>query len=69
MKANNIKKKLIYTATIPLSLDVFWRGFLQQQAKDNIVIALSSPGEEMPRIAEREGVKTIEVPMERRISL
>lgn len=63
------KKKLIYASTIPQSLDVFWRGFLRQQAKDNIVIALSSLGEAMPRIAEREGVKTIEVPMERRISL
>ena len=63
------KKKLIYASTIPQSLDTFWRGFLRQQAKDNIVVALSSPGESMPRIAEREGVKTIEVPMERRISL
>ena len=69
MNMHLVTKKLIYASTIPQSLDTFWRGFLRQQARDNTVIALSSPGEAMSSIAEREGVKTIEVPMERRISL
>lgn len=33
------------------------------------VVAVSSPGKEMAVLREREGVRTIEVPMERRISL
>lgn len=33
------------------------------------VVALSSPGPELETIAEREGVRTVAVPMERRISL
>ena len=33
------------------------------------VVAVSSPGKEMAVLREREGVRTIEIPMERRISL
>ena len=33
------------------------------------VVAVSSPGPELQKVAEREGVRTVELPMERRISL
>jgi len=61
--------KIIRAATIPKSLDVFCRGVLQKLSEKYEVVALSSPGEEMQSIAEREGVRTITVPMERHISL
>jgi len=61
--------KIIRATTIPLSLDVFCRGVLKQLSEKYEVVALSSPGKEMETIAEREGVRTISVPMERHISL
>ncbi len=60
--------KIIRAATIPKSLDVFCRGILKKLSEKYEVVALSSPGEEMQSIAEREGVRTITVPMERHIS-
>lgn len=62
-------KKIIRTTTVPMSLNTFCKGMLKELSKKYEVIALSSPGEEMNIIAEREGVKTIEVPMERHISI
>lgn len=60
--------KIIRATTIPKSLDVFCRGILKKLSEKYEVVALSSPGEEMQSIAEREGVRTITVPMERHIS-
>ena len=60
--------KIIRATTVPMSLDTFCRGVLKELSKKYEVVALSSPGEEMQVIAEREGVRTIEVPMERHIS-
>jgi len=60
--------KIIRATTIPKSLDVFCRGILKKLSEKYEVVALSSPGEEMQAIAEREGVRTITVPMERHIS-
>ena len=60
--------KIIRATTIPKSLDVFCRGLLKKLSEKYEVVALSSPGEEMQAIAEREGVRTITVPMERHIS-
>ena len=60
--------KLIRTATIPTSLNIFCRGMLRELSKTYEVIALSSPGEELKNISEQEGVRTIGVPMERRIA-
>ena len=60
--------KIIRATTVPMSLDTFCRGVLKELSKKYEVVALSSPGEEMQAIAEREGVRTIEVPMERHIS-
>ena len=60
--------KIIRATTIPLSLDTFCKGMLKDLSKEYQVVALSSPGEELNRVAEREGVRTIAVPMERHIS-
>ncbi len=61
--------KIIRATTIPNSLNNFCRGMLKELSKSYEVVALSSPGPAMQEIAEREGVKTIGVPMERRISV
>ena len=61
--------KLIRTATIPMSLDIFCKGILQELSTEYEVIAVSSPGKELDDIAARERVRTIGVPMKRQISL
>ena len=60
--------KIIRATTVPQSLDTFCRGVLKKLSEKYEVVALSSPGEEMQAIAEREGVRTVTVPMERHIS-
>jgi glycosyltransferase involved in cell wall biosynthesis len=62
-------KKMIRATTVPMSLDTFCNGMLKELSQKYEVIALSSPGEELKVVAEREGVRTIAVPMERHISL
>ena len=62
------KNKIIRTATVPLSLDLFCRGLFQELSHDYEIIALSSPLPELDRIAKREGVRTIAVPMKRKIA-
>ncbi len=61
-------KKLIRSATVPSSLDVFCRGLLRELSENYEVVALSSPGDELSVIARREGVRTIAVEMERHIA-
>ncbi len=61
-------KKLIRSATVPSSLDVFCRGLLRELSADYEVVALSSPGKELDTIANREGVRTVAVKMQRHIS-
>ena len=61
-------KKIIRATTVPQSLDVFCSGMLKELSDKYEVIGLSSPGEALDRVAEREGVRTIAVPMERHIS-
>lgn len=63
------KIKIIRSATVPESLESFCRGMLKELSNDYNVIALSSPGEKLDIIRDREGVRTIAVPMERHISL
>ena len=63
------KKKIIRASTVPQSLDVFCKGMLKELSGKYEVVALSSPGEPLDRVREREGVRTISVPMERHISL
>lgn len=61
--------KIIRSSTIPLSLNIFYKGFLKELKDEGYeVVALSSPGNDLEEINQREGVKTIAVSMERRIS-
>lgn len=63
------KKKIIKTSTIPTSLDTFCKGQLKMLSEHFEVVAVSSPDKELKWIEEREGVRTIAVPMERHISI
>ena len=63
------KKKLIKISTVPQSLNGFCRGQLKMLSTYYEVVAVSSPEPELRMIEEREGVRTIAVPMERHISL
>ncbi len=63
------KIKLFRIATIPTSLESLLKGQLRMLNEHYEVVAVSSPGESMSVLRDREGVRTIEVPMERRISL
>lgn len=63
------KKKIIRASTVPQSLDVFCKGMLKELSEKYEVVALSSPGESLDRVRNREGVRAIAVPMERHISL
>lgn len=62
--------KIIRTSTIPASLDTFCRGQFKDLHENEgyDIVVVSSPGKEMSEIAEREGIRTIEIPMERHIS-
>lgn len=61
--------KLIRATTVPESLNTFCHGMLKELSSRYEMIGLSSPGEALQEVAEREGVRTIAVPMERHISL
>lgn len=62
-------KKIVRTATVPMSLDTFCEGLLSELKSDGYeVVAVSSPDKELQVVGEREGVRTIAVPMERHIS-
>ena len=62
--------KLIRTSTVPGSLNTFCRGLLRELREQGgyEVVAVSSPGDALREIEEREGVRTVAVPMERHIS-
>ena len=62
------KKKIIRTATIPLSLDLFCRGLFKELSDQYEIVVLSSPQPELEKIREREGVRTIAVPIRRKIA-
>lgn len=63
------KIKIIRATTVPISLEAFCNGMLKELSEKYEMIALSSPGEEMKTVADREGVRTIEVSMERHIAI
>lgn len=63
------KSKLIRTSTVPQSLFSLLKGQLQMLSDEYEVIGLSSPGKPLQTVSEREGIRTIGVPMERRIAL
>jgi len=60
--------KIIRTATIPLSLNVLLKGQLRFLANYHEVIAISSNGDQLDEMREREKVRTIAIAMERGIS-
>lgn len=62
--------KIIRATTVPGSLNNFCRGLLRelQEREGYEVVALSSPGEALDEIREREKVRTIAVAMQRHIS-
>lgn len=62
--------KIIRTTTIPGSLNTFCHGLLRELKEQDgyEVVAVSSPGDAMREIEEREGVRSVAVPMERHIS-
>ena len=64
----SVKYKIIRTATAPLSLDLFCRGLLKSLSDEYEVVALSSPEKELDEIRAREGVRTVAVPMKRKIT-
>ncbi|MCR5464289.1 MAG: glycosyltransferase family 4 protein [Bacteroidales bacterium] len=61
--------KYLYVTTISMTLDYFLKGVMTDLIKaGNEVVAVSSPGPWMAGVRAIDGVKVIEVPMERRIS-
>ena len=62
-------KKIIRSTTVPQSLSAFCRGLLKELSQEYEVVAVSSPGEVLDQVGQREGVRTIAVPMQRHISL
>ena len=63
------KKKIIRASTVPQSLATFCSGVLEELSEEYDVVAVASPGDALNRVQEREGVRTIAVPMQRHISL
>lgn len=63
------KKKLIKVSTVPMSLNTFCRGQLAMLSEHFEVVAISSPGEQLLELGDREGVRTVAVPMERHIAI
>lgn len=63
------KKKLIKVSTVPMSLNTFCRGQLTMLSEHFEVVAISSPGEQLLELGDREGVRTVAVPMERHIAI
>ena len=62
------KTKIIRISTVPISLNVFCKGLLQELSNDYEIVAVSSPGADLEEVKIREKVRTIAVPMRRQIS-
>ncbi|WP_111958372.1 glycosyltransferase family 4 protein [Chryseobacterium lathyri] len=60
--------KIIRTSTIPLSLNVLLKGQLKFLSEFYDIVGVSSEGQLLDEVEQREGIKTIEVNMERGIS-
>lgn len=61
--------KIIRATTVPGSLNNFCRGLLSELRHDGYeVVGLSSPGDALLEVERREGVRTIALSMQRRIS-
>lgn len=63
------KIKILRISTVPLSLNLFLKGFLREMSDEGFeAVAVSSSGKDLEEVRIREGVKTIPVEMERSIS-
>ncbi len=62
------KIKLFRISTVPTTMESLLNDQLRMVNEHYEVVAVSSSGKEMQILREREGIRTIEVPMERRIS-
>lgn len=66
---NFAKLKIVRAATLGTSLNTFCEGLLKELTDEGYeVVALSSPDGDLDELSKREGVRTIGVHMERRIS-
>lgn len=62
--------KLVQVTTVPVTLEYFQRGQIgYMKDKGFEVIAVSSPGEGLDRVAAREGIETFGIPMERGVAV
>lgn len=66
MKRN--KQKLIRTSTIPASLKTFLAGSFETLMERYELVLVSSPDKELDELHEQYGMKTVGVPMERRMA-
>ena len=67
---DSAKLKIVRAATLGTSLNTFCEGLLTELTDEGYeVVALSSPDADLDELSKREGVRTIGVQMERRISL
>lgn len=64
-----MKHKIIRTSTIPLSLNILLKGQLSFLNKKYEIIGVSGDDENLKVVEEREGIRTIGLRMERKISL
>ncbi|WP_121966440.1 glycosyltransferase family 4 protein [Myroides sp. N17-2] len=60
--------KIIRTSTIPLSLNILLKGQLAYLNKKFEIVGVSSKGDDLNEVSDREGIKTIAIEMERGIS-
>ena len=63
-----MKTKIMRVSTVPMSLNLFLRGQLKMLSKHYDVLAVSSPGDDLQVVGNREGVRVEALPMERHIS-
>ncbi len=63
------KRKIIRVATVPQSLSGLLKGQLAMLQEHYEIVAVSSPGQQLKLVAEREGVRTHALAMERKISI
>lgn len=61
-------KKIVKVAAIPQSLNVLLKGQFSMLSEKYEVICIASPGNAMDELREREGVRTVPIRIERRIS-
>lgn len=63
-----MKKKVLRIATVPMSLNLLLQGQLRMLNEDYEMVVVSSPGKDLDEVGAREGVRTVPIRMERRIS-